>query len=278
MPIYLLVKVISVFKYEYAPTKAELRQAIGTRKKIRRPITENHKDNNVKKLKNLETVIHGLDEHNANGTLGTIDHQYFKRLDLPGGEHTYEDTWEELFFFVSSKYNIVIIGGGSKKIRLKALYILVEFLSGDISYLTPINIRTKEMLGLVNKIKTQGPKNHLEYKNIMTNATWKFSNINIHHGAEQEINDMHKDEIHGKCISQYPTFHNNLKDSNSFDPTMGIYRCNGILSELSNQRYYLYMWDDARFECTSDPHLYQWVIFVLETCKNALGLRINNFT
>ena len=276
MPRSLLTKAISVFKYEYAPTKGELRRAIGTRKKISRKIGEMYKDNNVKNLEKLETIIRGLDEHSEDGTLGNIDHQYFRKLDLAGGEHTYEDTWEEFFFFILSKYNVIIIGGGPEKIRLQALWVLVESLSNDIKYLSRINIKTKEMIGLVNKIKIEGPKENRKYKNIMTDADWKFLKIDVHHGAKKEVNCMHRDEVDGKCISQYPTFEDNLRDSDSFDPIMLIYRCNGILNEVSSSGNYLDMYDNARFGCTSNPPPHQWVIFVLQTCKKALGLKIND--
>jgi len=268
-----LVKAISVFKYEYAPTKAEIREKVNTSKKIPRPIREMYKDNNVKKLEKLETVIRGLDEHNDDGVLGTIDHQYFRKLDLGGGEHTYEDTWEEFFFFISSKYNVVIIGGGPEHIRIQALWVLIEFLSNDIKYLSKINIKTKEMIALVNKIKTEGPSEKGIYKNIMTDAVWKFPKKDAHNGAKREETNMHRDENDRRCISKYPTFEDNLKDSDSFDPIMLIYRCNGILNNKSNLGNYLEMYDNARFGCTSDPPPHQWVIFVIQTCKNALGLQ-----
>jgi len=277
MPFF-VVKAISVFKYEYAPTKAEIRTAVGTRKKIPRKISEMYKDNNVKNLEHLETVISGLDEHSDDGTLGNINHQYFRKLDLAGGDHTYEDNWEEFFFFISSKYNVVIIGGGPEKIRLQALWVLVDFLSNDIKYLSRINVKTKEMFALVNKIKIEGPKEKKEYKNIMTDADWKFPKKDMHHGAKKEINNMHRDESDRRCVSKYPTFEENLRDSDSFDPIMLIYHCNGILNTVSTTGNYLEMYDNARFGCTSDPPPHQWIIFVLQTCKTALGLKLNNST
>lgn len=271
-----MVKTISVFKYEYAPTKAEIRIAVGTRKKIPRTISNIYKDNNVNNLKNLETIISGLDEHSEEGTLGNIDHQYFKKLDLAGGEYIYEDTWQKFFFFISSKYNVVIIGGGTEKIRLQTLSVLVTFLSGDIKYLLRINVKTKEMFALVNKIKIAGPKEKKEYKNIMTDADWKFPKKDMHHGAKKEITSMHRDESDRICVSKYPTFEENLRDSNSFDPIMLIYQCNGILNEVSTTGYYLKMYDNARFGSTTDPPSHQWIIFVLQTCKTALDLKLNN--
>ena len=273
-----MVKAISVYKYEYAPTKAEIRNKIGTRKKIYRQIDEMYQNNNVKKLEQIETIICGLDEHNEDGTLGTIDHQYFRRLDLAGDEHTYEDTWEEFFFFVSSKYNVIIIGGGPERVRLQALWVLVECLSNDIKYLTRITIKTDKMIGLVNKIKTEGPQENREYKNIMTDAYWKFLDKDTHHGAKKEVNNMHRDEADRRCVSKYPTFEENLRDSDSFDPIMLIFRCNGILHTTSSTGNYLKIYDNARFLCTSDPPPHQWIIFVIQTCKTALGLKVNNPT
>lgn len=271
-----MVKAIQVFNYEYAPTKAELRDKIGTKKTINRPILAMYKNNNVKQLNHLETTIRSLDESNENGTFGYIDHQYFRKLELGGGDHTYEDNWQEFFFFISSKYNILIIGGGTDTIRLSARNTLVEFLSGDISYLSNILIKTKPMLNLVNKIKVEGPMNGNEYKNIMTDAVWKYPRKNQHEGAKRDETNMHRDERDPRCLSKYSTFDSNTKDSDAFDVIMMIYRCNGILPNEATKGHFLSMFEDSKFVLSSSIVPSHWIIFVLETCKKALGLRESN--
>ena len=269
----ILVKAIQVFKYEYAPTKAEFRLKIDTKHTISRPISNLYKDNNIKNLERLETIIRGIDESNEDGILGYIDHQYFRKLELGGGEHTYEDNWQEFFFFISSKYNILIIGGGNDNIRLAARDVLVEFLSNDISFLSTILIKTKPMLILVNKIKKQGPMNGEDYKNIMTDAVWKYPKKDQHEGAKRDETNMHRDERDPKCLSKYSTFDTNTNDSNAFDVIMMIYRCNGVLNNEAKKGHFLQMFEESRFVCTSDPRANHWIIFVLETCKKALNLR-----
>lgn len=267
-----MVKVIQVFKYEYAPTKAEIREKIGTRKVIRRPILNMYKQNNVKNLEYLETKIKNLDESNEDGTLGFIDHQYFRRLEIGGGDHTYEDNWQELFFFISSKYNILIIGGGTDKERINARDVLVEYLSGGIQYLLPIYVKTQPMLQLVNKIKQEGPVEKGEYKNIMTDAIWKFPNKDLHEGAKREEHNMHRDENDPRCLSNKSTFEQNMSDSDAFDVWLAIYRCNGILNQKSNKAYELQMYENAKFVSGIDPQPHQWIIFVIQTCRRTLGI------
>lgn len=267
-----MVKAIQVFKYEYAPSKATIREKIGIKKTLKRPILSMYKENNVNHIDHLETIIKNLEEDNEDGIVGFIEHQYFRRLELAGGEYTYEDTWKSFFFFISSKYNILIIGGGPEKYRSEARDILIQFLSGDISFITVISIKTKEMFTLVNKIKKEGPMEKSEYKNIMTDAVWKFLRINDHGGEKREENNMHRDEKDPRCLSKFNTFEKNLRDANAFDPTMAIYRCTGILHNEVTKAHHLNMYEDARFECTSDPEPKHWVIFVTQTCKNTLHI------
>lgn len=259
--------------YEYAPTKAEIREKIGTKKTIKRKISRQYRENNVKNLEQLETIIRSLDESIDDGTIGYIEHQYFRKLELGADQYTYEDNWETFFFFVSSKYNIIIIGGGTEQRRNAARNILVEFLSGDISFLTTIFIKTAPMLELVNKIKKQGPVDGDEYKNIMTDAVWKFIRKDSHGGAKREEINMHRDDTDPHCVSKYRTFEDNVRDSDAFDATMAIYRCNGILSQLSQRASYLEIFEDATFQSSTDPSPHHWIVFVIETCKKALGIR-----
>lgn len=267
-----MVKSIQVFKYEYAPTKAEIREKLGTKKTIKRPISNLYKDNNVKKLDHLETIIRDLDENHEDGTLGFIDHQYFRKLDLGGDNYTYEDNWEGFFFFISSKYNILIIGGGQERLRNQARNILVQFLSGDISFISIIDVKTSPMLTLVNKIKTQGPKNSNAYKNIMVDLICKYLRTKDHYGSKRDEIHMHITEQDPHCVSKHPHFTKNTSDSDTSDVTLAIYKCNGVLSNESQRAAYLTMYDNARFECSANPDPQHWVIFVLETCKTALNL------
>lgn len=220
----------------------------------------------------METVIRSLYEDNDDGTLGYIDHQYFRKLELGNDNYTYEDNWETFFFFISSKYNIIIIGGGPERLREQARDILVEFLSGDITYVSVLWIKTQPMLELVNKIKKEGPKHEGEYKNIMVDVLWKYIRKDDHSGAKREQVKMHMDPKDPKCVSKFPTFDKNMKDSEAFDTTMTIYRCNGLLNDEISYANYLDMYEDARFSSSSDPPPHQWIIFVIDTCKKALGI------
>lgn len=274
-----MVKAIQVFKYEYAPSKADIRQKLPNKKIIRRPIAKMYKENNVRKIDHLETIIKDLDENNEDGILGFIQHQYFRKLTLANDEYTYEDLWQNFFFFVSSKYNIVIMGGGPEKLRNEARDILVQLLSGDISFISVISVKTKKMFSLVNKIKKEGPVIRAvahpekgEYKNIMTDTTWYFIRINDHGGEKREENNMHRNENDPRCVSKHDSFQKNLDDSDSFEPTIALYKCNGILDDEVTKAHHLTMYDDARYECTSDPDPKHWIIFVTQTCKNALGI------
>ncbi|MDE2590180.1 MAG: hypothetical protein KGL95_11030, partial [Patescibacteria group bacterium] len=212
------------------------------------------------------------------GTMGFIQHQYFRKLNLANDEYTYEDAWQNFFFYISSKYKIIIIGGGPEKLRNEARDIIVQFLSGDISYISVIPIKTKEMFALVNKIKRDGPpmkvagSQKIEYKNIMTDVVWYFIRIDDHEGEKREENNMHRKENDPRCVSKRSDFKQNLDDSDSFDPTMAIYRCNGIMETESTHAHHMTMYEDARYECTADPSPRHWVIFITQTCKDVLGI------
>ncbi len=128
------------------------------------------------------------------------------------------------------------------------------------------------MLELVNKIKKEGPKKQNEYKNIMTDVLWKYIRKDSHSGAKREEVKMHIDEKDPRCVSKFPTFDRNMRDSEAFDTTLAIYRCNGLLNDEMPYANYLDMCEDSRFSSSSDPPPHQWVIFVTQTCRRALGI------
>lgn len=275
MPRSILVKIIDLYKYDYAPTRAEIRLKITKNKmELKRQISDLYKDNNVKDLIQLQTVIRDLDYTN-DGTLGYIDHQYFRKLDLAGGDVTYEDNWQEFFFFISSKYNLLIIGGGAKEIRNSAKKTLIEFLSEDISVLSTFNVKTPKLRQLVEKIKSHGSKDSetKESKNIMTDVSWYTPNVKNMDGAKKQQTNMFRNYKGSKCASKHADFERNMKNSETFDTIMRIHRCNGIMPNESMVGYELHLEPKCSFLCTTDPTPNQWVLFVLETCKSTLDLK-----
>jgi hypothetical protein len=106
----------------------------------------------------------------------------------------------------------------------------------------------------------------------MLDVFWKYIRKTDHDGAKRETVEMHRDKKDPKCASKFHTFEQNMKDSDGFDTTMAIFRCNGILNDEIPYENYLDMYEDSRFVSSSDPPPHQWVIFVIQTCKKALKI------
>jgi len=106
----------------------------------------------------------------------------------------------------------------------------------------------------------------------MAYVIWKYLRKDSHSGAKREEVEMHMDEKDPRCVSKFPTFEKNMKDSDAFDTTLAVYRCNGVLDDESPSANYLDMYEDARFSSSSDPPPHQWVIFVTQTCRKTLGV------
>lgn len=256
----------------YAPSPAEVRTKLPNTKTITRPIPEFQKESLINKIDNLKTIIKKLDESNADGVSGTVEYQHLDRINTGNDNYAYQDKWENYDFFVSKKFKMLIVHG-NKYHRGHVRNTLAEVFSGDIKYITPIFIKTGDMLGLVDKIKIQGPKNDKnEYKNIMNETVWAFPNTSSHNGADLEHVRMHNNENKTICVSKFPTCAKNMKDSISFNTKMAIYKCNGILNTVSPIQSILEMYEDASFVYAPSPTAEQWNVFVTQTCKDALGL------
>ena len=267
-----MVKAIQVFRYEYAPSPAEVRLKLPKTKTINRPIHDFQKDFLVNKIDHLETVIKNLDENNPDGVQGEVEYQYLDKINTGNDNYAYQDRWEHYDFFVSNKFKILIIHG-SKYHRGNVRNTLAEVFSGDIKFVVPIFIKTSDMLGLVNKIKLDGPQDDKkEYKNIMNEVEWSFPNMSSHNGADLEHVRMHNSLKKTICVSKFPTCSKNMKDSISFNTKMAVYQCNGVLSIASTVQTIFEMYEDASFVYAISPTPKEWNIFVTQTCKDALHL------
>ena len=262
-----MVKSIQVYKYEYSPSVAAIRDKVGTKKILKRPVSALHLDN-VNELKELTTTIRNL-EMFENGIMGKADYQYITSVKRHTGV-VYEDFNIIYNFYINKKFQLLIIGGSADH-RNQFKSVLEQFFNEGTGYATPLTILRDPLLELVNKIKKDGPMKDRKYKNIMKRCNYHNANFKDHKGVKKEDVDMF-DRADGQiCVSETESFKRNFPDCETFDTKMRVYKCNGILL-LSITEAILEMKSGAEFSFAKNPSFQGWIIFIIQTAIRFLPL------
>ena len=75
-----------------------------------------------------------------------------------------------------------------------------------------------------------------------------------------------------KCVSTHKSFKLNFPDCETFHTVMRIFKCGGILNEVSTKEYKLLLKSTAEFSTKINPAFEQWIHFVIQVCKSPLHL------
>lgn len=259
---------IQVFRYEYAPSLATVRGKIGNKIVIKRPVSRVHEYNN-NNLTELKTTINPVETF-ENGSMGKAKFQYIDKEKTSGGNEDYADFEIWYQFYINKDLKILIIGGDSLY-RNQVKNEIVQCFNGDTGHAREITILKDDLLALVDKIKTHGPKKDGEYRNMMKKCIYDHPDLDSHGGAEGESVKMH-DSVEPKCVSKTESFKRNFPDCETFHTIMRIFKCGGILPELSTKEYKLLLKSTAEFSTKIDPAFEQWIHFVIQVCKSSLHL------
>lgn len=259
---------IQIFRYEYAPSIATVREKVGNKIVMKRPVSKIH-EYNKNNLTKLKTTIEHVETF-ENGAMGRAKFQYIEKEKTSDGNRDYADFEIWYQFYINKDLKILIIGGDSI-FRNQVKNEIVRCFNGDIGHAQEMTILKDDLLALVNKIKTHGPKKDGEYRNMMKKCMYDHPDLSSHGGAEGESVKMH-DSAEPICVSKSDSYIRNFPDCETFHTMMRIFKCGGILPELSTKEYKLLLKSTAEFSTGLNPAFEQWIHFVIQVCKSPLHL------
>ena len=259
---------IQIFRYEYTPSLATVRGKVGNKVVMKRPVSRAH-EFNKNELTELKTTIEKLQTF-ENGSMGRAKFQYIEKEKVSDGDGDYADFEIWYQFYINKDLKILIIGG-DERFRSQVKNEIVRCFNGDTGHAREITILKDDLLALVNKIKTHGPKKDGEYRNMMKTCKYDHPDLSSHGGAEGESVRMH-DSTEPTCVSKSESFQRNFPDCETFHTVMRIFKCGGILPELSTKEYKLLLKSTAEFSTKINPAFEMWIHFVIQVCKSPLHL------
>ena len=263
-----MVGSIQVFRYEYAPSLATVRNKVGNKVIMKRPVSKVH-EYNQNNLTELKTTIQDIQSF-ENGSIGTAKFQYIDKEKRSDGNDEYVDFEIWYGFYIHKELKILIIGGDQLH-RNQVKNEIVKCFNGDTGHAREITILKDDLLALVKKIKTHGPKKDGKYRNKMKKCVYNHPDLHSHGGAEDEAIQMH-DSADPRCVSETNSFNFNFPDCETFHTIMRIFKCGGILPELSAKEYKLLLKSTAEFSTRINPAFEMWIHFVIQVCRPHLHL------
>lgn len=263
-----MTKSIQIFKYEHAPSVATVREKVGNKKILKRPVPGMH-EYNVNELTELTTEIKNIEDY-ENGSKGIAEYQFIKAVTRSNGSVN-EDFNIRYNFYINKELKILIIGGdGDYRNQIKN--ILAEFFNGDTSHVRPITILRDPHYALINKIKTGGPKKKGEYRNIMKKCNYFNVDFTAHKGVKKEDVEMFDNDNTPICVSVTDSFKRNFPDCETFSAKMRVYKCNAIWTPDATEEAILELKPSGEFSFGKNPSFEAWIIFVKQTCIRFLPL------
>jgi len=264
-----LTKSIQIFKYEHAPSVATVREKVGNKKILKRPVSATH-EFNVNELTELTTEIKNIEDY-EHGSMGKAEYQYIQSVTRNEGKVN-EDFKILYNFYINKELKILIIGGdGDHRNQLKN--ILAKFFNEDTSHVKPITILRDPLYALINKIKTDGPKRKGEYKNMLKKCNYYNIDFTSHKGVKKEDVEMFDNDNNPICVSVTDSFKRNFPDCETFYAKMRVFKCNAIWTPNAIEEAILEMKPSAEFSLGKNPTFEAWIIFVIQTCIRFLPLR-----
>ena len=263
-----MVGSIQVFRYEYAPSLATVRNKVGNEVIMKRPVSKVH-EYNRNNLTELQTTIQDIQSF-EHGSIGTAKFQYIDKEKRSDGDNEYVDFEIWYNFYIHRELKILIIGG-DRLYRNQVKNEIVKCFNGDTGHAREITILKNDLLALVERIKTHGPKKYGKYRNKMKKCVYNHPDLQSHGGAEDEAIQMHDSED-PRCVSETNSFSLNFPDCETFHTIMRIFKCGGILPELSTREYKLLLKSTAEFSTRINPAFEMWIHFVIQVCRSHLHL------
>jgi len=251
-----LVRSIRVYRYNYPPTIGEIRGKLDQNKTI--PNKQPDQNDPSKEI-SIPSKLDEIKQH-AFGITGYLQYGFQKKNEFSGNER-FDITSQEYNFLISPKNGILILHGPIEY-RIRVIDLLSHILhENDDEMFTPIIIEKEKMKQLVEKIIRMNPENNLEEGKFRYSGRPYKSLKKVSYATIPEF-----------CATDHPYFLPHYNKCSEWSCALRIFKCNGIMDDLSERSQRLIIGLDASFSLTTDSNLIQWNRFVIETCKKALDI------
>ena len=249
-----MAKSILIVKYRLPLTIGQLYNKLSKKKfKIK------YRDRNeYEKTIELEQEISKL-KKNTFGVQGHLKYQYQKENEFREDGH-FDVTHKEFTFLFSPSSKIVILHGEST-FRFRLIKFFSDILHDGDELFDTIVIKKDKLYELMIKIlEMRSGKNNLEqagffhYDHHLTN-----------------LKKLSFTTIPKACGTKHDLFKHHYNNCTHWNCTLRVFKCNGLLDDVSEIGYLLRLTKEATVSFTIDKKLTEWNRFVVETMKPFLG-------
>jgi len=251
-----LVRSIRVYRYNYPLTIGVIRTKLDQNKKI--PNIQPDQNDPSQDI-SVPSKLDDIKQH-AFGITGYLQYGFQKKNEFSSNER-FDITSQEYNFLIAPKDGILILHGPSEY-RIRVLDLLSQILhENDDGLFVPIIIEKEQMKKLVEKIIRMNPENNLEEGKFRYSGRPYKSLKKVSYATVPEY-----------CATDHPYFTPHYNKCSEWSCSLRVFKCYGIMDDVSDRSQRLNIGLDASFSLTIDANLIQWNRFIIETCKNALGI------
>ncbi len=251
-----MVRSIRVYRYNFPPTIGEIRIKLEKNKTI--PNIQSDQNDPDKEI-SIPSKIDEIKQHPF-GITGYIRYGFQKKNEF-SAEERFDITSQEYNFLISPKNGVLILHGPSEyRIRVIDLLSLVIH-DDDEGMFTSIIIGKEKLKQLVEKIIKLHPENNLE------EGKFRYSDK-----PYKSLKKVSYATIKDFCATDHPYFLPHYNKCSVWSCSLRVFKCYGILDDVSERSQRLNIGLDASFSLTIDANLIQWNRFIIETCKKTLDL------
>ena len=251
-----LVRSIKVYRYNHPPTIGEIRRKLDQNKTIPNiQLDLNNPENEIPVPSKFDEI-----KQHAFGITGYLKYGFQKKNEFSTDER-FDITSQEYNFLISPNNGILILHG-PLEYRIRVNDLLSHILHGDDEGMfTSITIEKEKMKKLVEKIIRMYSENNLE------EGKFRYSDR-----PYKSLKKVSYATIPDFCATNHPYFLPHYNKCSEWSSGLRIFKCNGIMDDVSERSQRLNIGLDASFSLTIDAELIQWNRFIIETCKQALDI------
>lgn len=249
-----MTRSILIIKYTLPLSVGQLYNKL-SKKKFK--ITYNDENDHDKKIE-LTQVISEL-KNKTFGVQGNVKYHYQKENEFREDGH-FDITHKEFTFLFSPSSKIVILHG-DPTFRVRLMKFFADILHDGDDPFEFILIKKDKLYELMNKIlRMKSGKNNLEGANF------------FHYNKPlTELKKLSFTTIPDACGTQHILFKNHYANCTHWNCALRVFKCNGLLDDVSDSGYILRLTKDATVSFGIDKNLTEWNRFVVETMKPVLN-------
>ena len=220
-------------------------------------ITYNDENNQGEKIM-LTQKISEL-KNTTFGVQGSVKYYYQKENEFREDGH-FDITYTEFTFLFSPSSKIVILHGDTT-FRIRLMKFFADILHDGDDPFEFISIKKDKLYKLMSKIlEMKSGKNNLEEANF------------FHYDEPlTKLKKLSFTTIPDACGTEHILFEKNYDNCTHWNCTLRVFKCNGLLDDVSDTGYRLRLTKDATVSFGIDKNLTEWNRFVVETMKPILN-------